>query len=90
MSTTEPLKLQSLQYQQFKQDLHHRLLDEIDLESLSVLKEDTARDRLSNEIRALLNQDKVPLTQSEREKLVSELLHEVFGLGPLEPPARAG
>jgi pilus assembly protein CpaF len=85
MSTTEPLKLQSLQYQQFKQDLHHRLLDEIDLESLSVLKEDTARDRLSNEIRALLNQDKVPLTQSEREKLVSELLHEVFGLGPLEP-----
>ena len=85
MSTTEPLKLQSLQYQQFKQDLHHRLLDEIDLESLSVLKEDTARERLSNEIRGLLNQDKVPLTQSEREKLVSELLHEVFGLGPLEP-----
>jgi pilus assembly protein CpaF len=85
MSTTEPLKLQSLQYQQFKQDLHHRLLDEIDLESLSVLKEDTARDRLSTEIRALLNQDKVPLTQSERDKLVSELLHEVFGLGPLEP-----
>jgi len=85
MSTTEPLKLQSIQYQQFKQDLHHRLLDEIDLESLSVLKEDTARERLSNEIRGLLNQDKVPLTQSEREKLVSELLHEVFGLGPLEP-----
>jgi pilus assembly protein CpaF len=85
MSTTEPLKLQSIQYQQFKLDLHHRLLDEIDLESLSVLKEDTARERLSNEIRALLNQDKVPLTQSEREKLVSELLHEVFGLGPLEP-----
>ena len=85
MSTTEPLKLQSLQYQKFKQDLHHRLLDEIDLESLGLLKEDVARDRLSNEIRELLRRDNAPLTQSERDKLVKELLHEVFGLGPIEP-----
>ncbi len=85
MSNMDPLQLQSLQYQQFKQNLHRRLLDEIDLESLSLLKEDVARERISNEIRELLRQDKAPLTQTERDRLVRELLHEVFGLGPIEP-----
>ena len=51
MSATESLKLQSLQYQQFKKDIHHRLLDEVDLENLGLLAEDVARDRLSHEIR---------------------------------------
>jgi len=85
MSSTKPIKIQSLQYQQLKQDLHSRLLDEIDLESLSLLDDELARKRLGDEIRIMLSQDKAPLTQSERENLVTELIHEVFGLGPLEP-----
>ncbi len=85
MNAAQPLQLKSLQYQQLKQGLHSRLLDEIDLESLSLLNEDTARKRLGDEIRAMLTQDKAPLTQVERDRLVSELIHEVFGLGPLEP-----
>ncbi len=84
MSTTEPLKIQAQQYQKFKQDLHRRLLDEIDLENLNLLKEDVARDRLRNEIREMLNREKAPLTQTERENLVQDLLNEVFGLGPIE------
>ena len=81
----EPLKIQALQYEQFKQNLHNKVLDEIDLENLSLLQEDAARKRLSNEIRNMLNQEKAPLTQSERERLVAELNNEIFGLGPIEP-----
>ncbi len=85
MEPAQPVKLQSLHYEQLKKDLHHRLLDEIDLEGLSLLEEDAARKRLSDELRGLLSQEKAPLTHPEREKLVNELMHEVFGHGPLEP-----
>jgi pilus assembly protein CpaF len=75
----------SAHYQEIKENLHAKILDEIDLESLNRLGEETARERLSLEIRNLLRREKTPLTQGERDTLVFELLHEVFGLGPIEP-----
>jgi pilus assembly protein CpaF len=80
----QPDKPRSVQYQEIKEGLHAKILDEIDLESLNRLKEETARERLSGEIRDLLRREKTPLTQVERESMVVELLHEVFGLGPIE------
>jgi pilus assembly protein CpaF len=75
----------SPQYQEIKEGLHAKILDEIDLESLIRLKEETARERLNQEIRELLRREKAPLTQQERDSIAVELLHEVFGLGPIEP-----
>ena len=75
----------SEQYQGIKERLHTKILDEIDLENLSRLKEEVAHERLSHEIRDLLLREKAPLTQAERDSMVIELLHEVFGLGPIEP-----
>ncbi len=85
MTPTQPKETHSGPYQEIKHDLHSKILDEIDLESLNRLKEETARERLSNEIRELLRREKAPLTQTERDRLVLELVHEVFGLGPIEP-----
>jgi pilus assembly protein CpaF len=80
-----PVGFQSMHYQEIKESLHGKILDEIDLESLNLLKEETARERLGAEIRDLLRREKAPLTQAERDRLVVELIHEVFGLGPIEP-----
>jgi pilus assembly protein CpaF len=33
----------------------------------------------------VLEEERVPLTREERDKVVREVQHEVFGLGPLEP-----
>jgi len=78
-------QLRSAQYQEIKENLHAKILDEVDLESLNRLKEETARERLGYEIREILRREKTPLTADEREELVVEILHEVFGLGPIEP-----
>jgi pilus assembly protein CpaF len=73
------------EYQELKSNLHTKLLNEIDLESINRLKEETAREQLRRVIHELLSREKTPLTQTEREQLVIEILDEVFGLGPLQP-----
>ena len=73
------------EYQELKSNLHTRLLNEIDLESINRLKEETAREQLRRVVHELLTREKTPLTQTEREQLVLEILDEVFGLGPLQP-----
>jgi pilus assembly protein CpaF len=72
-------------FQVLKHNIHRKLLDKLDLESISTLSKPV----LSNEIRKivenLLIEETTPLSLMEREKLVNEVLDEVLGLGPLEP-----
>ena len=72
-------------YRDVKAKIHTQLLAEMDLESLNKLQEDVARSRVAEAIRELLHRDRTPLTLKEREQLVEEVLHELFGLGPIEP-----
>ena len=72
-------------YHELKSSLHSKVINEIDLESLNHLKEDVARQQLRQVIFDVLQREKTPLTLTEREQLVTEILDEVFGLGPLQP-----
>jgi pilus assembly protein CpaF len=69
----------------YKNSIHKQLIEEIDLESLSRLDENTARERLSEAIKALITRERMPVSAAERDQLVGEVLQELFGLGPLEP-----
>ncbi len=73
------------QYLDLKGSLHSKVINEIDLESLNRLQEDTAKEQLRKVILDVLQRDKTPLTMTEREQMVAEILDEVFGLGPLQP-----
>ncbi len=73
------------QYHELKDTLHAKVINEIDLESLNRLKEETAREQLRHVILDVLQREKTPLTLTEREQMVIEILDEVFGLGPLQP-----
>ena len=70
---------------ELKTALHAKLLDEIDLESLNRLNEDTAREQVTELIRNLLQRENTPLALSERDQLIRELLDELFGYGPIQP-----
>jgi pilus assembly protein CpaF len=52
----------------------------------------TPGDRVRQEIRPsvakLVNEEKTPLSLTEKDRLIEEVLDEVFGLGPLEPLLR--
>jgi pilus assembly protein CpaF len=72
-------------YQELKTALHRDLLNKIDLERLTSLQDVRARTQVQAVIYDLINAANVPLSGAERERICREVLHEVFGLGPLEP-----
>jgi pilus assembly protein CpaF len=72
-------------YRNLKSSLHTQILQDIDLETLNRLPEDVARERVRQAIRDTVQNERIPLAHREREQMVSEILDELFGLGPLEP-----
>src|SRR2546422_1063542 len=76
------------QYLDLRASVHKKLLARLNLEALS----QSDRSRAETEIRTLfgeiLAEEAAPISLSERESLFSELLDDVFGLGPLEPLLR--
>ena len=72
-------------YQDLKTTLHRELIGQIDLERLTTLEDVRARSQVREVIQGLLVKLDTPLSTAERDRLSREVLHEVFGLGPLEP-----
>jgi pilus assembly protein CpaF len=73
-------------YQELKSRLHQGLLDRLDLDRLAYVKREEAEPEIRRLIIAMLEREMgdTPLTLSEREVLTSDVLNELFGLGPLE------
>src|SRR5215468_3313788 len=72
-------------YQDLKTTLHRELLSKIDLKRLTSLQDVRARTQVQSVIYDLIGATNVPLSGVERDRICREVLHEVFGLGPLEP-----
>jgi pilus assembly protein CpaF len=74
----------SQRFQKLKADIHRQLVEMIDISRLEKIKPE----RLRRDVRALAEQlaQSTPelLNPGERERLVDEIMNEVFGLGPLE------
>jgi pilus assembly protein CpaF len=68
----------------FKADVHRILISRLDLEKLSRVNSNQARQAVAGLINDIIAEQKVPLSFEEQEKVQSDLLDEVFGLGPLE------
>jgi pilus assembly protein CpaF len=73
------------EYQQLKFALHHELLERINLEALSSVPDERARREIRSALVRLVDQQKTPLSRMEKDRVIEEVLDEVFGLGPLEP-----
>jgi pilus assembly protein CpaF len=71
-------------FQDLKIRIHRKLIDTLDLTRLSTLE----TEMIKHEIRRILEEqvmaESLPLSRLDRERLVTEVQHEVFGLGPLE------
>jgi pilus assembly protein CpaF len=75
------------EYFELKTKIHNRLLDLTDLSIIETLDHSVVRSEIRGLIERILSEEEngMPLNLSEREKLFSEILDEVLGLGPLEP-----
>src|SRR5215470_10332108 len=72
-------------FQEMKARLHRTLINRMDLTKLQQLTQEQVHAEVSRLAEAVLAQEAMPLSVSERERLVNDVQHELFGLGPLEP-----
>jgi len=68
-----------------KERLHRQVIDSLDLTIIAKLDAGQLKGELSKLVTELLESESVPLSMKEREELISDIQHEVMGLGPLEP-----
>src|SRR5712672_2432123 len=73
------------EYQELKFTLHRKLLDRINLEDLSSMAGERVRAEIRAAVAKLVEEEKTPLSLVEKDRVIEEILDEVFGLGPLEP-----
>jgi pilus assembly protein CpaF len=68
-----------------KARLHRAIISRLDLARVNMLTPDRVRAEVSRLAEDLLLAENAPISETERDRLVSEVHHELFGLGPLEP-----
>ncbi|MGH9900630.1 MAG: CpaF family protein [Pyrinomonadaceae bacterium] len=72
-------------FQEMKQRLHRAIINRMDLTKLGQLDQDQLHAEVARMAEDLLVAEQTPLSALERERLVEDVRHELFGLGPLEP-----
>jgi pilus assembly protein CpaF len=79
-------ELRSNEYQELKERIHRALLNRLNLDRLNRVGRSEAEPELRGLIIGLLDAETAttPLSLAERESLITDVFHELFGLGPLE------
>jgi pilus assembly protein CpaF len=71
--------------QELKMRVHRTLINRLDLTKLEGLDQNVVQAEVKKAIQRILDDENAPLSGPEREKVHSDVMHELFGLGPLEP-----
>ncbi len=77
--------MDQLDIDRFKSEIHRTVISRLDLEKLSRVNSNQARQAVASMVDEIIADQRVPLSLSEQERIKADMLDEVFGLGPLEP-----
>jgi pilus assembly protein CpaF len=85
-TSTGATAYQTREYQRLKAKVHQELLNRLNLERLTRVKREDAEPEIRRVIAVIIEGQlsTTPLSLLERETLVTDVLNELFGLGPLE------
>ena len=75
-------------YYDLKSRIHLELIERIDLSKLDSLPPDLVQQQIGRILEDLLAGEETPLSRRERDRIVIDVQHETFGLGPIEPLMR--
>jgi pilus assembly protein CpaF len=86
VTDTDTANTRQPHYQKLKGRVHRELLNRLNLERLTRTKREEAEPELREIIAGMLDKEAAttPLSLSEREALIGDVINELFGLGPLE------
>ena len=65
--------------------LHQKLLENINFSAIDKLEPSELKLQIGEMVHELLAEEQVPLNMKERNQLVSDIIDETLGLGPIEP-----
>ncbi|CAG4909220.1 CpaF family protein [Paraburkholderia gardini] len=72
-------------YQKLKMNIHQTIIERVELDKLQRLTPDQVKRELAQLVERIVDEDKVPMNEFERKRLVQDVQDEMLGLGPLEP-----
>jgi pilus assembly protein CpaF len=76
------------QYIELKANVHRKLLNRLNLETLATTERSRAEAEIRSLVFELISEEGMPLSMTERDAILGDIIDEVFGLGPLEPLLR--
>jgi pilus assembly protein CpaF len=72
-------------YADLKLKIHRQLIEQLDLAKIGTIPLETLQTQIRAITENLLAGEGTPLSKQERDRIVVEVQHETFGLGPIEP-----
>ncbi len=75
-------------YHAIKSRVHSRLVEQLDLATVTELPREALTATIRTALQEITQTESVPLNRKERLHLVSDLINEILGLGPIEPLVR--
>jgi pilus assembly protein CpaF len=73
------------EYATLKTRIHRQLIEQLDLAKIELLPPELVQGQIRRIVEGMLEAEATPLNRQERERIVMEVFHETFGLGPIEP-----
>ncbi len=74
----------ALQLQELKGRIHRKLVERLDLTRMEAEDKDVIREQVRETVAELADEEQAILNYNDRQRLINEVIDEVFGLGPLE------
>lgn len=69
---------------EFKEKVHQKLMDMLDLSLIVKMADVDARKQISEITRRIIDEDSLPVVARTRQLIVNEIVNDILGLGPLE------
>jgi pilus assembly protein CpaF len=76
------------QYLEVRGNVHRKLLTKLNLEKLATVERSRVEAEIKALVASLIAETAIPLSVSERDAILGDIIDEVFGFGPLEPLLR--
>src|SRR5262245_6991095 len=71
-------------FQKIKADIHRQIVEMLDISKLEKVKPDRLRKDVRTLAERFTRSSSESLTDFEQGRMIDDVMHEVFGLGPLE------
>ena len=85
LMSLRPVESEPDRYQIIKKQLHREMIAKLDLALLETLDDRERRAQVERVARRMLVDAEIRLTRADEERLITELLHDTFDLGPITP-----